>query len=109
MAAASASTVWNVERGAGAQEPGAAGVTVVQNDETVLRVAFYNVGIQQSDLNTKKGHLHNDAAKIWRMTSLKDSVSIAWISFACASWENTRSDFRAERTWTVRTRKTSFT
>ena len=54
MAAASASTVWNVEQGAGAQEPGAAAVTEVEDDETLLRVAFYNVGIQQSDLDSKR-------------------------------------------------------
>ena len=43
MAAASSSTVRAVQRGAGAAEPGAVAVTVVENDETVLRVAFYNV------------------------------------------------------------------
>ena len=52
LGATSSSTVWDVQRSAGAAEPGA--VTVVKNDETVLRVAFYNVGIQQSDLDSKK-------------------------------------------------------
>ena len=39
--------------GAGASEPGAAALTMVENDETLLRVAFYNVGMQQSALDTK--------------------------------------------------------
>ena len=52
MAASSSSGVWKVQRSAGAAEPGA--FSMVQNDETLLRVAFYNVGIQQQDLNTKK-------------------------------------------------------
>ena len=54
MAAASSSSVWNVRNDAGAEEPGVAAVTVVEDDETVLRVAFYNIGLQQSALDTKK-------------------------------------------------------
>ena len=38
---------------AGAAEPDAAALTMVENDETLLRVAFYNVGMQQSALDTK--------------------------------------------------------
>ena len=51
---ASSSWACNIQGGAGAPEPGAAAVTVVEDDETVLRVAFYNVGMQQSDLDTKR-------------------------------------------------------
>ena len=40
--------------GAGAVEPGADAVTIVENDATVLRVAFYNVGLQQQELSTRK-------------------------------------------------------
>ena len=53
MAAAATSTVWDVQPGAGAAEPGASALTMVENDETVFRAAFYNVGIQQSALDTK--------------------------------------------------------
>ena len=51
---ASSSWACNIQGGAGAPEPGAAAVTVVEDDETVLRAAFYNVGMQQSDLDTKR-------------------------------------------------------
>ena len=47
----------------------------------------------QRPLNVQK-----NAAKFWQMTSLKDSGSIVWNSFACAGWENTRSAFSAART-----------
>ena len=43
--------VWDVQGNAGAAEPGA--VILAENDETVLRVAFYNVGLKQSDLDAK--------------------------------------------------------
>ena len=56
---ASSSGAWNIQGGAGAPEPGAAAVTVVEDDETVLRVAFYNVGIKQQDLNSKKTQNRN--------------------------------------------------
>ena len=36
---------WNVRPRAGAAEPGAGDVTEVENNKTVLRVAFYNTGI----------------------------------------------------------------
>ena len=54
MAAASSATEWDVRAGAGAGEPGAAAVTVEANDDLALRAAFYNVGIKQQDLDTKK-------------------------------------------------------
>ena len=54
MAAASSSGAWAVRAGAVAAEHGAAAVTTVEHDETMLRSAFYNVGIQQQDLDTKK-------------------------------------------------------
>ena len=44
--------VSDVQPSAGAAEPGA--LTMVPNDESVLRVAFYNVGMEQSDLDTKR-------------------------------------------------------
>ena len=56
LAAASSATVWDAQPGAGATEPGAAAVTVVESDETVLRVAFYNVGMQHSALDSKNGY-----------------------------------------------------
>ena len=54
IAAACSSTVWDVQPGAGAADHGTVAVTVVENDETVLRVAFYNVGMQQSALDSMK-------------------------------------------------------
>ena len=53
MAAASSSGAWDAPPSAGAAEPGAGGVTRVLDDEKILRVAFYNVGLQQSALNIK--------------------------------------------------------
>ena len=48
--------VWGAPRSAGAGEPGFAGLTEVLDDETVFRVAFYNVGFQQSMLDAKRRH-----------------------------------------------------
>ena len=53
MAVASSSGVWDAPPSAGAAEPGAGGVTRVLDDEKILRVAFYNVGLQQGALDSK--------------------------------------------------------
>ena len=63
---------------AAAAEPGAAALTVVEDDATVLRVAFYNVGMQQSALDSKKSDraakrcraLAHDIAEGFRMHRL---------------------------------------
>ena len=98
MAAASSSTVWDVQPGAGAAEPGAAAVTVVENDETVLRVAFYNVGMQQSALDSREADRAKQRCRALAHDIAEGFKSITWKFFACAGWENTRSALSAART-----------
>jgi len=72
----SSSSVWGRHPRAGAAEPGIAGAAepgfnTTVNDETVLRVAYYNVGIVQEALETK----HREKAK---NRLLKLSLDIAY-------------------------------
>jgi len=52
------SSAWGIQPRAGAAEPGNAGasesgINKTEDDETVLRVAYYNVGLQQTVMDTK--------------------------------------------------------
>jgi len=73
------SSAWGCQPRAGAAEPGNAGASEsrfnkTEDDETVLRVAYYNVGLQQTAMDTKPSsraegccrHLANDIAESFR-------------------------------------------
>ena len=68
----------HIQESAGAPEPGAAAVTVEEDDEAVLSAAFYTVGLQQSALDAKKArpaqahcqNLARDIAKAFQLHRL---------------------------------------
>ena len=98
MAAAASSTVWDTKPCAGAAEPGAGGLSKTEDDETVLRVAYYNVGMLQTALDSKySARSKKNVAEIWQVTLLNHSGSIVCIFFACASWENMGLAFKEKK------------
>ena len=90
------SSAWGIQPRAGAAEPGNAGASEsgnnkTEDDETVLRVAYYNVGLQQTVMDTKSPEKAKTRSlcltlfTIWKPLPCKRALAVA----AAASQVNT--------------------